>query len=306
MKKILITLAAAMVSLWAGAASFETFVYNVCEDDTLRLDYYRPAQADAPLMVFAFGGGFMGGQRHTDDYDRLFNYLCDNGVAVATVDYRTVLLADGPESVATIDGFCNALYRAITVAVTDYTMATRYLVANAADLGFDPAKVFAAGSSAGAITVLQTEISVCNGAQTALPEGFNFAGVISMAGAVCALGQPQWDAAPAPMLLFHGDADSNVPFDSIAVGGFGLFGSQYISRQLAEAHVPHQFHIVRGANHRVNSSACVDYRGEVLDFIRTVSAGSFTRIVITDDAPAEPQTYQTEFTVEDFIRSNMQ
>lgn len=306
MKKIMITLAATLVSLCATAASFETYVYNVCEGDTLRLDYYRPTQADAPLMVFAFGGGFMGGQRHTADFDSLFNCLCDNGVAVATVDYRTVLLADGPETVSTIDGLCNALYRAINVAVTDYTMATRYLLANSADLGFDPAKVFAAGSSAGAITVLQTEISVCNGVQTALPEGFNFAGIISMAGAVCALGEPQWDTAPAPMLLFHGDADSNVPFDHIAVGGFGLYGSQFISRQMVDAHVPHQIHIVRGATHRVSTSPCVDYQGEVLDFIRTVSAGKFDRIVITDDAPAKPQTYQTEFTVEDFIRSNMQ
>ena len=174
------------------------------------------------------------------------------------------------------------------------------------DLGFDPAKVFAAGSSAGAITVLQTEISVCNGVQTALPEDFNYAGLISMAGAVCALGEPQWDTAPAPMLLFHGDADSNVPFDHITVSGIGLYGSQFISRQMVDAHVPHQIHIVRGANHRVCTSPCVDYQGEVLDFIRTVSAGKFDRIVITDDAPAQPQTYQTEFTVEDYIRANMQ
>ena len=173
-------------------------------------------------------------------------------------------------------------------------------------MGFDPAKVFTAGSSAGAITVLQTEISVCNGVQTALPEGFNFAGLISMAGAVCALGEPQWDTTPAPMLLFHGDADANVPFDHITVSGIGLFGSQFISRQMVDAHVPHQIHIVLGATHRVSTSPCVDYQGEVLDFIRAVSAGKFDRIVITDDTPAQPQTYQTEFTVEDYIRANMQ
>lgn len=306
MKKILMTLTAALVSLCTTAASFDTYIYNVCDGDTLRLDYYRPTQAEAPLMVFAFGGGFMAGQRHCERYDSLFNYLCDNGVAVATVDYRTVLLADGPESVSTVEGFCNALYRAINVAVADYTMATRYLLANSADLGFDTAKVFAAGSSAGAITVLQTEISVCNGGQTALPKGFNYAGIISMAGAVCALGEPQWNTVPAPMLLFHGDADSNVPFDKITVGDIGLFGSQFISRQMVDAHVPHQIHIVRGATHGVCQSPCIDYQGEVLDFIRTVSSGKFNRIVITDDAPAEPLTYKTEFSVEDFIRSNMQ
>ena len=306
MNKLLTIIASLLVANSSWAANYETYVYNVCDTDTLCLDYYRAEAENAPLMVFAFGSGFMAGERHCERYDKLFNFLCDNGVSVATIDYRTVLLADGQESISTVEGFCNALYKAIVVAVTDFASATAYLVENVKQLGFDPTKVFAAGSSAGAITALQTELSICNGELPGLTPDFNYAGMISMAGAVCALGEPEWETTPAPMLLFHGDADSNVPFNKICVGDIGLYGSEFISNQLTEVNAPHQIHIVRGATHNVCHIPCVDYQGEILDFIRAVSQGRFSRIVVIDDAAAIPQEYKTEFTVEDYIRSNME
>ena len=138
------------------------------------------------------------------------------------------------------------------MAVEDLYDATSFVAGKSAEWGIDPARIVACGSSAGAITVLQGAYFIANeNPLTAkLPDGFDYAGVISFAGAVVDMADDlTWKRAPAPIMLFHGDADSNVPYGALRMGGAGIFGSDYIARQLSDMKSPYYFYSVEGANH---------------------------------------------------------
>ena len=68
----------------------ETYQYAIKDNDTLRLDFFRPAKTDGktPVMIFAFGGGFFKGTRNNKYYLDYFQFLAHNGWAVASIDYR--------------------------------------------------------------------------------------------------------------------------------------------------------------------------------------------------------------------------
>ena len=99
-------------------------------------DLYLPAmpKAHRPAVVIIHGGGWVTGSRHGDDY--FANVLASMGVVVLNIDYR---LAD--------KGVADTRWPAQLV---DAQLAVRYLRANAAALGIDPARMGAVGDSAGA------------------------------------------------------------------------------------------------------------------------------------------------------------
>lgn len=311
-KNILVALMMCLASLGVSAADRVTEVYDVVGTDTLRLDFYR-AQSDtlAPAMIFAFGGGFKGGQRDHESFMPMFEYLTRNGISVVSVDYRTMLGRVSAADMMSPEGFKSNLIAAIDTAVTDFLSATAYVVnRKAREWEIDPGKIFACGSSAGAITVLQTEYDICNGDEAfltsyALPESFNYAGVIAMAGAICSQGSPRWGTTPCPLLMFHGDADAIVPFDQAVLGDFGLWGSNAVSTGLAEGGIPHRFHRVNGASHEVSGTPMSRYCGEIYDFIKSVCRNEEKSIVNTTEyIPGQPP-YKTDFTIIDYIKANM-
>ena len=51
------------------------------------------------------------------------------------------------------------------------------------------------------------------------------------------------------MMLFHGDADANVPYNVIRESGVGFFGSKYIAGQLRAMNSPYYFYSVENASH---------------------------------------------------------
>ena len=74
----------------------ENFVFSIKGTDTLSLDKYEvPAVSSAdmkkPVMIFAFGGGFKGGDKAAKDYIPYFEFLAKNGYVVISTDYRTAL-----------------------------------------------------------------------------------------------------------------------------------------------------------------------------------------------------------------------
>lgn len=308
MKKVTSLLMMLAVALSAAALDKHTYVFNIAGNDTLRLDVYPAVDADAPrpALIFAFGGGFRGGHRDDARYLPLFEFLTENGVTVVSTDYRTRLRGVRAADMATPSMIYDRLTDAVTCAVSDYLHATGYVLAHAGEWNIDAAHIFAGGSSAGAITALQAENEICNAynALPGLPADFNYAGVISFAGAVFSDGEPEWRRTPCPMLLFHGDADSNVPFESATVGDYGLWGSEVISKELSGKGVKHWFHRFDGADHSVAIDPLSEDRGEVLDFIDDVVAGRL-RTVLTTERVAGPEPYRTDFTIEDYIRSNM-
>ncbi len=312
MKKFLLMFLASFLVFPAIAANVvKTTVPYVVRNqtDTLRLDRYElpDGPKDRPVVLFAFGGGFRDGVRDDARYLPYFEFLAEHGYVVASIDYRTTLSSFDPASGAT--GFVSALEGAVSAAVEDFMTATAYIAANAVEWGIDPSRIVASGSSAGAITALQCEFLFSTGSQAVamFPDGFNYAGTVTFAGAVCAPEAPMWDRErTCPMMLFHGDADSTVPFSSVTAGGMGLYGSEAISDSLKAVGAPHELYVICGSDHSVAISPMEHNLYDILAFLREFVDGRADRItVIRQSEPGAPANYKTDFTLSDFLRSNM-
>ncbi|MEM9176783.1 MAG: alpha/beta hydrolase, partial [Myxococcota bacterium] len=99
----------------------------------LLLDVYRPADRAGeprPVVLYAFGGGWMSGNRHQFTVLDLFR-LVDRGYVIATADYRWSTDAIFPAQ------------------IHDVKAALRWLRAHADEHGIDPTRVAILGPSAG-------------------------------------------------------------------------------------------------------------------------------------------------------------
>ena len=227
----------------------ETEIFAVKGPDTLRLDRYFLSgmeQADSPVVVFVFGGGFRFGERYSEMFVPYFEFLARHGCTVASIDYRTMLGRINFDGRPSPVDFMNILQSAIDTAVVDLYDATRYIAQQREAWGIDPEKIIISGSSAGAITVLQAEYYRCNSHSLAarLPEGFRYAGVISFAGAISDKQKLHWQTLPCPVMLFHGNADGIVPFRKAHLPFLGgLWGSETIARNLESLDSPCHFYV---------------------------------------------------------------
>lgn len=290
----------------------DTFVYAVKEGDSLRLDRYTYAPAlepdrPAPCLLFVFGGAFIEGSRDADNYRPFFEYLARKGYAVVSIDYRLGLKKPLAAGQLSPENFPQLLPQAVLMAVEDLYDATRFVADNAREWGIAPERIVACGSSAGAITVLQGEYLIANRhpLTAVLPQGFDYAGVISFAGAVVDAGDDlHWASAPAPIMLFHGDADSNVPYDALRLGGAGFFGSKYIAAQLAEMKSPYYFYSVENADHAIATVPMNNYRDPIDYFLSQLVGERLPAMIDTRERFAYARPVDKNFTVEDYIRSN--
>ena len=216
----------------------ETFVYAVRDADTLRLDRYALLSPDSrakPCLMFLFGGGFMTGTRDNRRFRPFFDYYARKGFVVVSIDYRLGMKRARQAGLLDEEHFTQALDMTLSMATEDLYDATAYICRHKPDV--DPSRIVTCGSSAGAITVLMGEYWLCNGHPLTagkFTQDFSYAGVIAFAGAVCDTQDSlRWARDPAPMLLFHGDADRNVPYGALGVDGVWLFGSKSIADDLA-------------------------------------------------------------------------
>jgi len=112
---------------------------------TLRMDIYQP-QGDTltkrPVIIFCFGGGFIGGQRTSASMVALARDFARRGYVTAAIDYRLGMNLTDPEKAK------RAVYRAIQ----DSRSAVRFFRANAATYRVDPNQVFVSGHSSGGFT----------------------------------------------------------------------------------------------------------------------------------------------------------
>ena len=227
MKRFLL-FAISVLTMATTMAQTQPTTYCFAEgEEPLYLDHYRSAGEGAhPCVLFAFGGGFSHGSRNNERYLPYFEMLLSEGFDVVSVDYRLGMAytLDKTEDVGPLEGAW-AIYRSVNYAAEDVLRATKYILDNAEKLGIDPSLIVASGSSAGAIAVLQAENYISNRSKYAkiLPEKFNFAGVVAFAGAIYSvLGEPEWDAVPCPVMLFHGNADRNVPYRKATILATGF------------------------------------------------------------------------------------
>lgn len=308
MKRFLTFLGLISIVLSSHAVEPRSYEFAVIGNDTLRMDVYMPDDTCAahPAVLFAFGGGFTHGKRNDSHYTEYFNTLADNGIVAISTDYRTTLAKD-PQKLTSADGFAQALTGAISDAVSDFYTATCYILQNAEQIRVDTGKIIASGSSAGAITALQAEYGLRNGQAAGIfPQEFNYAGVISFAGAIFSSGSMYWQNKSCPMLLFHGDADRNVPYDRLSAGPVSLCGSATIARSLASKAVPCEFYSFAGADHVIATSPMTDNLYDILGFVKRVAEGKETltiNAVVTK--PGATVNTAPVFSIEDYIKANM-
>ena len=246
-KTILVTMLLAVIPFTAGAetskgkaekAILPDGTYMFAQRDTcdLFLDVYDPAEGsetsvggkEKPAIIFVFGGGFISGSRDEAYYTGWYKTLTDNGYRVIAIDYRLGLKGATKVGVAQV----NAIDKAIHLAVEDLFSATAYILENAETLGVDPANIVISGSSAGAITVLQADYELSNRTEYAavLPEGFEYAGVMSFSGGILSRhGKLKYGNEPAPTMLLHGTEDKVVNYKQITLFNIGFFGSDKIA-----------------------------------------------------------------------------
>ena len=208
-----------------------TYLYARRDTCDLFMDVYEPADGSEetfdgirkPTILFMFGGGFIRGTRDDESYNSWFRKMTENGYRVISIDYRLGLKGSAKVGIAQV----NVLDKAIHMAVEDLFSATNFIIDNADQFGIDPSDIVISGSSAGAISVMQAEYEIANRTEWAsvLPEGFNYAGVMSFSGAILSRkGKVKYETAPCPTLMLHGTADRLVPYKQIALFNLGFFG----------------------------------------------------------------------------------
>lgn len=234
MKRTILILASLVMGCMAASAQITpdaTYMFVQRDTCDLFMDVYEPAAGsqtsiggvEKPAVIFMFGGGFIRGTRDDESYNPWFKMMSENGYRVISIDYRLGLKGSDKVGVAQV----NVLDKAIHMAVEDLFSATNFIIENADQFGVDPSNIVISGSSAGAISVMQAEYEIANKTSWAsvLPEGFNYAGVMSFSGAILSReGKVGYKTVPCPTLMFHGTSDELVPYKQIKVFNLGFFG----------------------------------------------------------------------------------
>jgi acetyl esterase/lipase len=208
-----------------------TYLYAKRDTCDLFMDVYNPAKGSEttwcgirkPTVIFMFGGGFIHGTRDDASYHSWFRKMTEKGYRIVSIDYRLGLKGSNKVGIAQV----NVLDKAIHMAVEDLFSATNFLIENAEQLGIDPDGIVVSGSSAGAISVMQAEYEIANRTDWAavLPKDFNYAGVMSFAGAILSReGKVDFKSNTCPVLMLHGTSDKLVPYEQIKVFNLGFFG----------------------------------------------------------------------------------
>ena len=275
-----------------------TYRFAVKDGTELFLDEY-PASAGSvtsvdgkakPAIVFVFGGGFFSGQRSAKSYLKWFKMLNDEGYTLLTIDYRL-----GLKGVKTKGGLGSVkqFYHAVTIASEDLFSAVKYIIDNAATLDVDPDNLVISGSSAGAMTVLQSDWLLSNGKATeALPEGFRFAGVMSFSGAILSReGMPGYSQTPSPTAFFHGTADKVVNYKKMKVFNWAFAGSDKLVKIFKKNGYTYNIYRYQGHTHEI-ADAMAETFADQIRFLETNVTGKVARNVdctIDDPQIPEPQ-----------------
>ncbi|MFZ1689342.1 MAG: alpha/beta hydrolase [Flavobacteriales bacterium] len=122
--------------------------------DTLRMNIWKPVKdglTERPVIIFAHGGGFMGG--HRNSLDSLCRIWASRGYVAVTISYRLGFHAPWPKRMPyTYDRA--EVVRAACRATMDMRTAIRFLKARAEQDRSSTEDFFVGGFSAGAITAL--------------------------------------------------------------------------------------------------------------------------------------------------------
>jgi dienelactone hydrolase len=251
-----------------GGIYFDTIDVPVARQPLL-LDVYQPLgdlETNRPVIVWAFGGAFVYGDKLSPDIVELSRRYARMGYVCVAMEYR---LSDELLVNPTAD---NAT-RAVLKGTHDMKAAVRYLYRSVKELnnvfGIDTNQIYVGGVSAGAFCALHTayldkESELPDVLKPAVAKygglegdsgnpGFSskVAGVINLCGA---LGEAEWlEPGDVPLVSMHGTEDDVVPYDSDTVRildiNYPVDGSAAIHRRALEVGVKSALYTWFGAGH---------------------------------------------------------
>ncbi|WP_425422376.1 alpha/beta hydrolase [Phaeodactylibacter xiamenensis] len=270
-----------LVLLVQAQQRYSTVTYFETDSFSLELDLFLPETPSPvlkPLLIYVHGGGFSGGDRAGGH--KLCAYLSEKGIAAATITY-TLYMKDKSFS---CDGILSEKIQAIRLAANQLWQATAFFEGQAEKYGIDPSKIFIAGSSAGAETVLHAAFwdrSVMQLYGDPLPGRFQYAGLIGGAGAIMDMNGIMPKTA-IPAMLFHGTVDPLVPYgtaahhycDTDATGWLMLFGSHSIYERYRDIGADVELHSFCGGGHGFAGAYFYKDQERVADFINRVLDGA--------------------------------
>ena len=231
MKKTLFFLLLATAAIFATGQT--TYTYLTRDTLALKMDVYQPQnpRSDKACILYLFGGGFFTGSRCDSATVRTCRLLSSRGFVVAAIDYR-LYLRHAPQ-LPLLQSY-KLFDTAISQATEDCAAAVAYLCRHAEELHIDPSHIVFTGSSAGAITVLQTDYSRANGLPvvSALPQEFRPAAVVAYSGGVfCRNSALRYATEPVPTCMFHGTCDRIVSYKRFRGSlSMSLFGAHRLAK----------------------------------------------------------------------------
>lgn len=275
-KHLFFTLLLCFISVLCSNAEIkrDTYVYSIVDSDTLRLDRYVdnsviPDSTGYPTMIYIHGGGFVGGSRINAAQELYADWLAKNGWQVLCIDYRLAGFSKNSDGSLKNPYHVKNALEFVRIACEDVITATNFALAS--DWNINHSRVCLSGGSAGAITALQTEYDLCNGEEytKTLPKNFNYAGVISQAGAIASLTDSVvWAKEPCPIMFMHGTKDKNVPIDIESIGETYFIGPYKIIPTLQNMDVSYWKFIVTGADHVIAMLGLTDWYGQQSEFLK--------------------------------------
>ena len=227
---------------------------------TLEMDIYKPAGAPEgprPLLLMMHGGSFFIGNKEEPGQAGWCRYFASLGYVAVSINYRL--------------GF-HALKKEIRQselrALEDADAALEYLLARE-DLHIDPKRVFAAGTSAGAMTALNLAFRLYGDkpmkeVTPRLPAGFRIRGVANLWGSVQDLSV--LENARTPILSFQSTADPVMPYDfGYPLGWAGkllsapMYGTHAVHEKALELGLRAEHHPCPEPGHRIHLDDALEY-----------------------------------------------
>ncbi len=262
------------------AQNYTTITYFKHDTIELKLNFYLPQKAvnqNTPLIIYVHGGGFSTGDRSSGH--PFCTYASENGYAAATISYTLYMRGKS----FSCDGILSEKVKAIQIAANQLWQATSFFIKNKDKYNIDTSKIFIAGSSAGAETVLHA--SFCNRDLMSiypqkLPASFKYAGLVAGAGAIMDLNLIT-KKNQIPAMMFHGNCDELVPYATAAhhyckanaPGWLMLFGSYSIYNYVLSLGGCIQLVTYCGGGHDYSGALFDDNQQNILDFINQIIKG---------------------------------
>lgn len=284
----------------SNGLEFTTHQYASKNGQDLYLDLIVDPKAETeglrPVILYSFGGGWEEGNRGSRDSVDMWQPFLSKGYAVIAIDYRLGIRDAKASGEMTDDNGTEMYLRAIEWGVEDLFDATSFVVDHAAEWHLNAAQIVTIGGSSGATNSLVAEYHAANAtplAQAHLPEGFRYAGVISMAGAFWLPKDTPLEFAsrPAPIMFFHGAKDWLVTYDEMQAD-FSGYGPAYYFREFSGPSYPKWFVDYPQGDHMLAALPITNRQSEMLAFLDRLVLGGEELSIHTIEQSTLPPSFE--------------